>query len=230
MATNTDRAGASPGAVVVLHGFVGVPAMVAPVSRALRARGFRTLTPYYDSWSLPLGEIAGRLARRIEAFASAGPPDEPLHFVGHSMGGLVTRALIARDRPPRLGRVVMLGTPNQGSELADLLNRWSATRLLLGRAAPALITTRSAALAAMLGSVDYPLGVIAGTRPMLPAVSDRILPAPHDGKVSVAATHVAGETDHLILPLGHMMLAWRRAACTQVVTFLKTGAFDHSHA
>lgn len=222
------------GAVIVLHGFAGVPGMMTPMTRALRARGYRVFSPWYDSWSLPFAAIVDRLAGPVAAFARETPPDEPLHFVGHSMGGLVARALIAHARPERLGRVVMLGTPSHGSELADLLHRWRATRPVLGRAAPTLVTARDPgrdpALAAALGPLDYPLGIIAGDRALLPAVSNRILPPPHDGKVSVAATHVAGEADHLILPLGHMMLAWHRAAHAQTATFLATGAFDHRAA
>lgn len=222
--------GTDSAAVVVLHGFAGVPGMMTPLSRALRKRGLRVFEPWYDSWSLPLAAIVDRLAGPVAAFARELSPDAPLHFAGHSMGGLVARALIARARPARLGRVVMLGTPSHGSELADLLHRWPMTRPVLGRAAPALLTAGDPAVAAALGAVDYPLGIVAGNRSLLPAVSNRILPAPHDGKVSVASTHVAGEADHIVLPLGHMMLAWHRAAHAQTAAFLTTGAFDHNTA
>lgn len=213
------------GSVVLLHGFAGLPGVMQPFAFALRKQGYRTLAPWYDSWRLPLRTIVDRLAPRVAAFASAQPADEPVHFVCHSMGGLVARALIARQRPAQLGRVVMLGTPSRGSELADLLDRWPATRTVLGRAAPALVTARDPELEAVLGRVDYPLGIVAGDRPMMRGLSDRILPAPHDGKVSVASTHVAGESDHIVLPLSHMMLAYHPAAQAQTAAFLENGAF-----
>ena len=64
----------------------------------------------------------------------AATTDGPIHFVGHSMGGLLTRVYLARYRPARLGRVVMLGTPNGGSELADLLKGLAIYRAFYGPA------------------------------------------------------------------------------------------------
>lgn len=223
-----DKDAKIKGAVVLLHGFAGLPGVMQPFAIALRKQGYRTIAPWYDSWRLPLRSIVDRLAPKVAAFASAQPSDAPVHFVGHSMGGLVARALIARQRPLHLGRVVMLGTPNLGSELADLLARWPATRSVLGQAAPALVTLRDSDFDAGMGKVDYPLGIVAGDRPMMRGFSDRILPTPHDGKVSVASTHVAGEADHLVLPLSHMMLAYHPAAHAQTAAFLGTGAFQHN--
>lgn len=88
------------------------------LERALRAAGFATLNIDYPSRSKPIAALAEDIHPAITRFAER---DAPLHFVAHSMGGLVARAYIAKHRPARLGRVVMLGTPNSGSEVADLL-------------------------------------------------------------------------------------------------------------
>jgi len=74
------------------------------------------------------------------------------------MGGLIIRAMIERQRPQHLGRVVMLGTPNEGSEIADMLHRARLSRLCMGNATAALLTQREAELTARLGKVDYPVG------------------------------------------------------------------------
>ena len=93
----------------------------------------------------------------------AAAPSGALHVVAHSMGGLLARAYLARHRPARLGRVVMLGTPNGGSEVADLLRGWPLYRLVFGPAGQQLVTAQAEALRAAFGAVDYELGSLAGT-------------------------------------------------------------------
>lgn len=204
------------------------PGAMAPLARHLRRAGYDVLAPWYRSWDLPLATLVEQLTVTVAAFAQSTPG--PLHFVGHSMGGLMARALIHSERPVNLGHVVMLGTPNQGSELADALHGRGATRLILGKAAAALITRRDAATSERLGGVDYSLGIIAGDRPMFTAIANMFLPHPNDGKVSVAATHLEGESDHIVLPLSHSMLPYHRAARRQVLHFLDTGSFDLGRA
>lgn len=213
------------GGVVLLHGFASFPQVMTPLANRLAAAGFRTWAPYYPSRRLDLPGIVARLADPLAAFVE-DLDGAPVHFVGHSMGGLIARALIAHRRPPVLGRVVMLGTPNGGSEIADRLNGPLLSYLVLGEAADALVTHRPPGWEEQLGRIDYPLGIIAGDRPLMPGPLAQWLPRPHDGKVSVAATHVEGESAHLVLPLGHTLLPWNDAARNQTLHFLMHGRFD----
>jgi pimeloyl-ACP methyl ester carboxylesterase len=208
--------------VVLLHGHGRFGASMALLAKAARRAGYATLAPSYP-YRRSLGEIAAWLAPRVAAFEKefAGP----LHIVTHSLGGLVARALIAAHRPQRLGRVVMLAPPNRGSELADLLIRLRLDRVALGAAGAHLRTGRAVADEVALGQVDYPLGIIAGDRALLP-LSLGLLPRPHDGKVSIAATHVAGQADHVILPVTHTLMVYDRRVIGATLGFLKNGAFD----
>jgi alpha-beta hydrolase superfamily lysophospholipase len=212
-------------AILLLHGFGALPLQTALLARRLRAAGYTVVTPFYPSWRWPLARIADHLAPRLTALATS---HDTVHCIGHSMGGLVLRALLARHRPANLGRVVMLGTPNQGSEFADLLCRLRLHAPILNQARPALCTVRPADLAALLGPVDYPLGIIAGDRPTTPFLTDPIFRQPHDGKVSVAATHLEGESDHIILPVGHTAMLYAAPVADQLIRFLQTGAFAHA--
>ena len=126
--------------------------------------------------------------------------DGEIHCLTHSMGGLVTRVLLATRRPANLGRVVMLGPPNSGSEIADLLARYALHRRVFDPAGVEPITRGSPALTSLLGEVDYPVGVIAGRRAINP-VSWMLLPKPNDGEVAVMHTRVSGMADHLVLPV-----------------------------
>lgn len=209
--------------VVLLHGFAAFPGVMWPLARRLRRMGYAVLTPYYPSWLLPLDANIARLEPQVGRFAER--LNGPVHFVGHSMGGLMIRALLARYRPPRLGRVVLLGTPNAGSEIADYFLANPLLQPVLGQAAPLLVTRRERAWLTRLGKVDYPLGIIAGGRCGRFAPYAHVLPTPHDGKVAVSATHVDGQADHIVLPLTHSGLCFDPRVARPVGRFLEHGRF-----
>lgn len=190
-----------------------------PVSRALRKAGFATTALGYRSRDWPLDRIVETLSRRI-----AGIPGDRIHVVGHSMGGLVAQAVSKRLDSRRLGNIVMLAPPAQGSELVDLLRRFRLDRLAIRHAADLLAPQPAAHVAATLGDVDFPLGIIAGNRSG--RLLRRMLPLPHDGRVSVAATHLVGEADHITLPVSHTAMLLNAELHRQVIAFLRSGRFD----
>lgn len=198
--------------------------MNRPLARTLRRAGYRPIEIGYDSWGISLEEICDRLAPRIAQLDKTS--NGPVHIVAHSMGGLVTRALLHRRRLDNLGHVVMLGTPNGGSEIADFLDQYSVLRPILGRAGPALVTRRTATIDALLGKVDYPVGIIAGSRRIMPIAAARLVPVPNDGKVSVASTRLPEAADHIVLPLPHSLLPYHPSAQRQIRHFLAHGKFE----
>jgi len=208
------------GGVLFLHGHGRFGASMVLLARAARRQGYATLSPSYP-YRRSLPAIADWLAPRVAAFQ--GSFSGPLHIVSHSLGGLVARTLITAHRPQRLGRIVMLAPPNQGSELADLIFR---LRLpwVLGASGAYLHTARAEAEQAALGVIDYPVGVIAGDRSLLPVPAGK-LARPNDGKVSIAATKTYGITDHLTLPVTHTLMVYDRRAIDAALSFLADGAF-----
>jgi pimeloyl-ACP methyl ester carboxylesterase len=189
---------------------------------ALERAGFTTLNLDYLSRSKALEALAEDIHPAIQRFADS--IDTSVHFVGHSMGGLLARVYIGRYRPKRLGRVVMLGTPNGGSEIADRLKNFGAFRAFFGPAGQQLGTQRSAVDDAMLPPIDYPVGVIAGNRSIDP-VAGTMLPKPHDGRVSVANTRLDGMADHIIVETSHPWLVRNGLAIEQTITFVRDGQF-----
>ncbi len=189
---------------------------------ALRAQGYRTFAPSYG-FRRSLPRILDVLGPQVEAFARAVPGQ--MHIVTHSLGGLVSRALIHAHRPPNLGRVVMLAPPNCGSELADLLTDLKLSGAVLGPISSHLCTRRLQRDEELLGKVDYPLGIIAGTRSFTP-ITDRFLPKPNDGTVSVASTILPGMADHISVPVPHTMMPVHPQSIAQVEAFLRDGRFD----
>lgn len=210
--------------VVLLHGLGRTSFSMARLACDLDAAGYRVVNATYPSRTLPLEKLATEwLPAQLQDVA----PNSRVHFVTHSMGGILVRLWLREcGAPPNLGRVVMLAPPNTGSELTDRLDRWAPFRWFTGLNG-ARLGTAPAALPRALG--DWPadiaaLGVIAGDRSINPLLG-AALPAPNDGKVSVASTHLAGESDHLVLPFSHTWLGWRRATLTQVAVFLRNGHF-----
>ena len=212
-----------PDGVVLLHGIARTSASMRPMRRALEGEGFAVLNLDYRSRHLPLDALARSIHGPVERFAATIPG--ALHVVAHSMGGLVTRAYLARHRPPRLGRVVMLGTPNGGSEVADLLRNSALYRAVFGPAGQQLATAQTPELRTTLGAVDYPLGVLAGDRPLNLLAAALILPGPSDGTVTVASTRVAGMADHAVVRTSHTRLIGHPEAIRATVAFLRRGSF-----
>ena len=141
------------------------------------------------------------------------------------MGGLLARVYVARYRPKRLGRVVMLGTPNSGSEIADRLGHLRLYRAFFGPAGQQLGTQRDGAINALFPPVDYPVGIIAGNRSIYPLAS-AFLPKPHDGRVSIANTKLDGMADHVVIGTSHPWLPGNRVAIAQTIAFLRDGMFS----
>jgi len=208
--------------VVLLHGISRTLRSFRKMQASVEAAGYATLNVGYASRSKALEALAEDIHPAVERFAEG--LDGCVHFVCHSMGGLLARIYVARHRPKRLGRVVMLGTPNGGSEIADRLKHIGAYRAWFGPAGQQLGTQRDAAVAAMFPAVDYPVGIIAGNRSVYP-ITSAFLPRPHDGRVSVENTRLDGMADHIIVETSHPWLVRNGPAIAQTIAFLRDGHF-----
>jgi pimeloyl-ACP methyl ester carboxylesterase len=211
----------SPG-VILFHGIARTSRSLAKLERALRQAGFATLNLDYPSRRKPLDLLAEHVHPAVADFA--GRRQQPIHFVGHSMGGLLARVYLAKHRPAQLGRVVMLGTPNGGSEVADLLQGLSLYRSFYGPAGLQLTTHLDDVLRS-LPALDYAVGVVAGNSSIDPISSLLVLPRPNDGRVSVRSSRLDGMADHITIKASHHGLLRHRLAIDQTIAFLREGRF-----
>jgi len=208
----------APGNVVLVNGLWLNNAALWPLARRLRAAGYRVFPFSYPSVRSDLRANAERLQR----FLSRVPAGD-LHWVGYSLGGILIRALFHYHPQQRPGRLVLLGSPQQGSAAAEQIMRSGWGRRIAGRSLADLVAGRPHAW----GWPNLPTGVIAGSRPMGLGRFVARLSAASDGTVLVEETRVPGEQDRLVMPVAHSVLLLSPAVCQQVIRFLQTGQFDH---
>jgi len=146
-----------------------------------------------------------------------------VHFVTHSLGGILVRSYFKHYEDARLSRVVMLGPPNQGSEVVDTIGSWWLVKQLHGPAGNEL-GTDNASTPNTLGAVDFELGVIAGDR-SINWINSMMLEGPDDGKVSVERTRVNGMQEHITVHATHPYLMKNNEVIEATIRFLKTGSF-----
>jgi len=210
-------------AVILLHGMARTDKSMARMATALEQEGFVVLNVDYPSRA----DTVAPLAAKVIPAALADPKLKDatrIHFVTHSLGGILVRQYLKSNRPERLGRVVMLGPPNQGSEVVDKLGDWRTFTAINGPAGRQL-GTGADSVPNQLGPVDFELGVIAGDRSINWIHSLFMLRGPDDGKVTVTRTKVAGMKDHRVLHSTHPYLMKNPRAIRETIHFLRHGRF-----
>ncbi len=208
--------------VVLLHGLNRSWRAMEPMASALHEAGFSTANVDYPSQSGSVEDLAPMaVGAGLDECRRNGA--EEIHFVTHSIGGILLRYAHEDSPIPELGRVVMLAPPNQGSELIDVAGDWPTMDIFAGEAGLQLGTGPDS-VPANLGPVDFELGVIAGTGSVSPIMS-AVLPTPNDGKVSVASTQVDGMDDFIVVDSSHRYITRSDEVIVNTRSFLKSGEF-----
>jgi pimeloyl-ACP methyl ester carboxylesterase len=219
----TDNTGAEK--VVLLHGFGRSDMSMLLLNSALTEAGYDVYSLEYPSTDEAPEALVAIVGEDINNCCIDAA--ETVHFVGHSLGGLLLRDYLGRERPGNLGHVVLIGSPNKGSELADADLGIAAQETMLGWAGPSAqaLHTGPDGYAASLPAPEYTVGVIAGNRGN--HVSDKWLPTPNDGVVSVESARLDGMTDFVEIEVTHWDMRSSPIVAKLVIDFLRHGRFNH---
>ncbi|HID44311.1 MAG TPA: alpha/beta fold hydrolase [Chromatiaceae bacterium] len=221
--TTQPATGSEREVVVLLHGLGRSTQAMRYLQYRLENAGYEVFNIGYPSTRLTSDDIVHLLQDRVRICCAHS---QKVHFVGHSLGGLMVRALLGEKREVNLGRVVVLGTPNQGTQLVDWLTGNRLFNVLAGPTALHLGTGEDA-FPRGLPEPDYDLGVIAGDRSINP-IGSWVLSGPDDGIVSVESTRIPGMKDFMLTSAGHVLMRYSDEVADAVIHFLRTGSFSET--
>ncbi|MCA1809539.1 MAG: alpha/beta hydrolase [Lentisphaerae bacterium] len=210
-------------AVILLHGLCRTDRSMTRMASALEAAGYFVLNVNYPSRTSALQDLAETVIPNALAH-SAVTDASKVHFVTHSLGGILVRQYLKSNSIEHLGRVVMLGPPNQGSEVVDKLGDLALFEAIHGPSGKQLGTAADS-IPNQLGAVNFELGIIAGDRSINWINSFTMIAGPDDGKVSVRRTKVTGMADHIVIHATHPYLIRNKQAIRETIHFLGTGRF-----
>jgi len=211
--------------VVLLHGLGRTPLSMKRIEWSLARADYSVVNVPYSSRRYSIEQLSEKQLPEILGKAAPGNYHK-VHFVTHSLGGIILRQYLSNHSVANLGRVVMLAPPNQGSEIVDHLRHNAIGRWALGPGGCQLGTGPND-LPQRLGVVNFDLGVIAGDRTFNPWLAS-FLSGPNDGKVSVARARVQGMKDFEVVHNSHTWMMLRGLVLRQITAFLRNGHFEHA--
>ena len=209
--------------VVLAHGLGRSSHAMWKMKDNLEQAGFAVCTINYSTIGVALDDMLDDTRQQIQSCVSK---DGQTHFIGHSLGGLVIRDYLAQNPvdPQHLGKVIFMGTPNQGSEVADHMQ--DNFLMDIGGEVSQSLISGDTSLGNRLPEPDYPVGIIAGTKSSFATKS--YFDVANDGLVSVESAKVDTMDDFIALKVSHTAMRYSQTVSEQAIHYLKHGQFDHT--
>jgi len=206
--------------VILLHGLRGSSKSMQYIEKALQGEGYSVINYDYPSTSEPIEKLTEDIFRVLRTRMEDA---RVVHFVTHSMGGIILRWYLQDHDIEKLGRVVMLVPPSKGSEIVDKLSGIFLFELITGPAGLQL-GTKQGSIPVQLNDPNFELGIIAADKSINPFLS-MFLPGKDDGRVSLDRVCPEVFTDYVCLPTSHLQVLSYPRAIVQMLHFIKEGRF-----
>jgi pimeloyl-ACP methyl ester carboxylesterase len=203
------------GSVVGAHGLWMTGLEATLFRHRLAHHGYAVRQFHYRSMTATSEDVVAELKDQVLALAP------PVHLVGHSLGGLLVLRFAAAHPDLPLGRIVLLGSPVNGSRAARAFAALPGASIFFGSLAGAELLRETPPR--WQGRAE--VGVIAGSSPIGFGRFLGHLPEPNDGTVAVAETDLEGAADHIVLPVSHTGLLASEGVVRATVSFLNSGRF-----
>ncbi len=210
--------------VILLHGLARTSVSMNKLEKRLQQHGYKVINYDYPSRKATVEELSELAIMDALHSCEQDRAIATVHFITHSMGGILVRQYLARHECPKLGRVVMLSPPNRGSEIIDRLAHLPGFRFINGLAGLQLGTGEND-IPKSLGPANFELGIITGNRSINLLLSC-LIPGRNDGKVSLQSAQLEGMSDFLVLPHTHPFIMKSDTAIRQSIHFLQHGSFQ----
>lgn len=210
--------------VILIHGMGRTRFSMRSLEKYFQNHGYHVINKSYDSRSKPIETIAiehiGQLLGSIDS-----EEYETIHFVTHSLGGIMLRYYLTHHKIDKLGRIVMIAPPNQGSEVAELYRDKLWYKLATGKPGQQLYIHNNPLLE-QLKPVPADVGIMIGTKSSDPWFNHAFA-GPHDGKVSVQSARLPEMKDFITVDHGHTFIMNNKKVQQQIEYFLQHGVFEH---
>ncbi len=212
--------------VILLHGLGRTSGSMKFLERKLVKIGFHVENINYPSTRLSIEQIAEQYVAPVVQRSSTRKA--PIHFVTHSMGGIIVRKYLSERSPMHIGRIVMVAPPNLGSEIIDHGQKYEIFGKVMGPAALQLSTSPDS-FVNRLGTISFPTGIIAGRRSFNSLLS-LLIKGDNDGKVSIEKTRLTGMKDHIVVDASHTFIMNKNIVIKHIIHFLKNTTFIHDQS
>jgi pimeloyl-ACP methyl ester carboxylesterase len=213
-----------PDTVVLLHGLGRTTGSMVFMAERLAEAGYHVVNIPYPSRKQSIQTLVENLQKNLSECCMQSA--SRLHFVTHSLGGILVRAYLSDSRPDNLGRVVMLSPPNQGSDVVDFFGKYRLFSYFFGPAA-AELGTDAQSFPGRLGPADFEVGIITGDRTIDP-ISSWLIDGDDDGKVSIEQAKLEGMAAFRVVHVSHAFIMKDPTVVSEVIYFLRNGRFSQS--
>jgi len=208
--------------IILIHGLARTSRCMNKAASLLRIYGYDVINLTYPSRKKAIGELVNLYIHpAIKECESRAY--KQIHFLTHSMGGILLRYYLSTHDIKNPGKTVMLAPPNQGSEIVDKIGHLGLFYLLNGPAGRQLGTDKDS-VPIQLGKLNFEAGIITGYKSINPLLS-LLISGKNDGKVAVEHTKIKGMKDFLLVPSTHAFIMQRSKVIYQALYFIQQGVF-----